>query len=133
MSLLPTNARRFTSELRVSFWRLAVSGMKSLIPRRPAGDHAEEPYRALIRRARSDAGQPINTKPYRAIAYVQNGRAERAIIGKPYSMKADETVVAIFECQSGLFLIYTQNRRQNEIIGPYLASRITSAEVFGDD
>jgi hypothetical protein len=70
---------------------------------------------------------------YRAIAYLQNGRAQQAIIGGPYPIKVDETVVAIFECQSGLFLIYTQKPRQHEPIGPYLASRITSAEVFGDD
>jgi len=133
MSLLRTSARRSTSSLRVSFWRVAVSGMKSLIPRRPARDHAEGVYGRLVKRARGDAGQPIKAKRYRAIAYLQNGRARRAIIGEPYSIKADETVVAIFECQSGLFLVYTQKRRQHEVIGPYLASRITSAEVFGDD
>jgi hypothetical protein len=106
--------------------------MKFFLPRRPDRDEAEQAYEQLVKRAGTEAGQPIKPERYRAIVYSHNGQARRATVGERDPLKGDETVVALLECDSGLFLIYTERDGQDGIIGPNLAYP-DSTVPFDDD
>jgi hypothetical protein len=47
--------------------------MKFFPPRRPDRDEAEQTYEQLVKRAGTEAGQPIKPERYHAIVYSHNG------------------------------------------------------------
>jgi len=106
--------------------------MKFFLPRRPDRDEAEQAYEQLVKRAGTEAGQPIKPERYHAIVYSHNGQARRATVGERDPLKGDETIVALLECESGLFLIYTEKAGQDGIIGPNLAYPISTVHFDQD-
>ena len=56
--------------------------MKFFLPRRPDRDEAEQAYEQLVKRAATEAGQPIKPERYHAIVYSHNGQARRATVGE---------------------------------------------------
>jgi len=106
--------------------------MKFFLPRRPDRNEAEQAYELLVKRAGTEAGQPIKPERYYAIVYSHNGQARRATVGERDPLKGDETIVALLECESGLFLIYTEKAGQDRIIGPNLAYPISTVRFDQD-
>ena len=98
----------------------------------PSRDEAEQAYEQLVKRAATEAGQPIKPERYHAIVYSHNGQARRATVGERDPLKGDETIVALLECESGLFLIYTEKAGQDGIIGPNLAYPISTVHFDQD-